>query len=101
MPFEVELLQPAFDDLNEVADWLVEVADIDTAKAYIDRIQARCLELARFPRRGTPRHEFGVGIRSIPFERRATIFYRIHDHKVQVIRIVRAGRDLARISTAP
>jgi toxin ParE1/3/4 len=33
------------------------------------------------------------GLRSIPFERRATIYYRAVDDAVEVVRILYAGRD--------
>lgn len=49
-----------------------------------------------FPRRGTPRDEIMPGLRSIPFERRATIFYRVGEEEVEIVHILYRGRDIER-----
>lgn len=89
----VRLSRPAIADLKRIADWIGDQADEDVAEAYVRRIAARCGQLSSFPRRGRPRDELGLGLRSIAFERRATILYRIEADEVVVLRVHYAGRD--------
>jgi toxin ParE1/3/4 len=60
---------------------------------YITRIETACMALATFPERGTKRDDLGLGIRTIGFERRATIAFRVGDDTVRIVRIFYAGRD--------
>jgi len=45
------------------------------------------------PRRGQPRDDLGPGIRTLPFEGRATIAYLVDDIGVQIARVFPAGMD--------
>jgi toxin ParE1/3/4 len=63
------------------------------AWTYVRRIEAHCHRLSDFPRRGRPRDEFAPGVRSIAFERRATILYRIEGDEVIILSVVYAGRE--------
>jgi toxin ParE1/3/4 len=83
----------AIDDLKQIQTWVAEQADIDTARAYVSRIEAKFLSLNSFPLRGTPRDDLIPGLRTIPFERRLVIAYRLIDNEVWVERIVSAARD--------
>lgn len=89
----VRLSDPAIADLKEIADWIGDRADEDVGEGYVRRIEAHCHRLRDFPRRGRPRDEFGPGVRSIAFERRATILYRIEGDEVIILSIVYAGRE--------
>ena len=51
------------------------------------------MTLATFPERGTKRDDLAPGIRTIGFERRATIAFRVGDDTVRIVRIFYAGRD--------
>ena len=92
----VRLSPPAIADLKRIADWIGDYADEDVAEAYVRRIERRCGQLSSFPRRGRQRDELGEGLRSIAFERRATILYRIEADEVVVLRVHHAGRDADR-----
>jgi toxin ParE1/3/4 len=63
------------------------------ALGYIDRIEAACMHLATFPERGTRRDDLGKGIRTLGFERRATIVFRVLEDEVEIVTIAYAGRD--------
>lgn len=76
--------------------WLSDLSDPGHALAYVDRIQTACEGLADFPRRGSRREALEPGMRSIPFERRATIYCRIGEEAVEIVRILYAGRDATR-----
>jgi toxin ParE1/3/4 len=60
---------------------------------YIARIEAACMALATFPERGTKRDDLAPGIRTMGFERRATIAFRVEGDTVRIVRIFYGGRD--------
>ncbi|MBM3582090.1 MAG: type II toxin-antitoxin system RelE/ParE family toxin [Alphaproteobacteria bacterium] len=66
------------------------------AGAYIDRIEAACLALEIFPERGARRDDIRQGLRTVGFERRATIVFQVLKTEVVVVRILFGGRDFAR-----
>lgn len=92
----VRLSGRAIADLKEIADWIGDRADEDIGEAYVRRIEAHCHRLTRFPNRGSPQDDLEPGMRSIAFEDRATIYYRVETRMVRVIRILGAGRDPGR-----
>jgi toxin ParE1/3/4 len=81
-------------DLVSIYLWVEAAAGEAVAAAYQHRLRAACLALADFPSRGTPRPEFGPGVRSIAFERRAVIAYRDLGGAVEILAIAHRGRDL-------
>lgn len=98
MSFRVALTPAARDDLIGIRDWIaVEAQSYEVADAYVNRIKARIGSLADFPRRGSPRLDLGPNFRSIAFERRRTIIYRVEDEIVRILRVVDASRDLNRV----
>lgn len=90
---ELDYLPGAKDDLALIYGWLAERAGSQGAFAYIGRIHSACLSLRDFPNRGSPRDDLKDGLRSIPFERRATIYYRVAGATVEILRVLYAGRD--------
>jgi toxin ParE1/3/4 len=91
----VELSRPALADLDRIADWVAAGAGAQVALAYLDRIEASCASLADFPHRGTPRDDLGADVRTISFEGRATIAYRVEPERVLILGVFHAGRLLA------
>ena len=49
-----------------------------------------------FPNRGSPHSALEPGLRSVAFERRATIYYRVAGATDEIVRILHAGRDAGR-----
>lgn len=96
MAVRIAYANSAQDDLDSIYDWVDEAADPHIALRYVERIQAACGKLALFPKRGTLRDEFGAGLRSVAFERSATIFYRIEGDVVRIVHVLHRGRDLGR-----
>ena len=96
MAFDILLSEEATEDV--FATWLHVATDSGAARAdeLEVRLRAACLTLADFPNRGTPHEELGPGLRSIPIERRATIYYRVTERAVEIVRILYAGRDSGR-----
>lgn len=80
-------------DLIELYRYIVDTSGTARAGAYITRIEAACMGLAVFPERGTRRDDIAPGLRTLGFERRVTIAFRVLDHTVEVVTIAYAGRN--------
>lgn len=93
MAFKVEFEEQALRDLQDVFVYVADRADAGVAEAYDRRIRQACLRLVDFPGRGSPHDEIQAGLRSIAFERRATIFYRTIGSTVKIVQILHGGRD--------
>jgi toxin ParE1/3/4 len=84
-------------DLFSLYRYIAEQSGREIAGAYIARIEAACMQLATFPERGTQRDDLAPGIRTIGFERRATIAFRVDESSVRIVRVFYGGRDFADI----
>ncbi|WP_342360017.1 type II toxin-antitoxin system RelE/ParE family toxin [Terrarubrum flagellatum] len=80
-------------DMFALYEYIAEQAGLTIAQGYIDRIEAACLALADFPERGTRRDDLLPGLRTIGFERRATIAFRVLKTRVEIVTIAYGGRD--------
>ncbi len=83
-------------DLDRIYHWLAPRSGAATALAYVGRIEAACQRLSDFPRRGSPHDALEPGLRSVPFQRRATIYYRVTESAVEIVCILYAGLDADR-----
>ena len=86
----------ARNDLYTVYDWIAGQADAATAFAYTARIEAFASKLSYFPNRGTPRFGVASGLRSITFERRYIVAYRVEPDGVRIVRLIDTARDFWR-----
>ena len=100
MPHKVRYAESARADLKAIAGWITVDAGVSVALGYIDRIEAACETLTDFPRRGRLRRRTPE-IRSIPFERQATMLYRVNRNEILVLGIIHAGRDAERDLNMP
>ncbi len=80
-------------DLFALYRYIVEASGASRAGAYLTRIEQACMGLATFPERGTRRDDLAPGLRTIGFERRVTIAFRMLDRVVEIVAIAYAGRD--------
>jgi toxin ParE1/3/4 len=80
-------------DLLDIENWLISTASIRTAETFVSRIIEFCESLDIASERGHRRNDVKEGIRIVGFERRVTIAFAVHDDRVDVLRIFRAGRD--------
>ena len=60
---------------------------------YIERLEACCMSLRTFPQRGHMDAISSPGLRTIGFERRVTIHFRISGDQVIIARLLYAGRQ--------
>jgi len=88
-------------DLVSLANWIGARADPETAREYVMRIRARCYRLLDNPHGGTVRRRGRPPIRSVPFERGATILYKAGRSELVVLRVVSRGRDIDVIVRRP
>jgi toxin ParE1/3/4 len=91
--FEVSFRPLAEADLFALYRYIAAEAGHAVAGAYIGRIEAACLALETFPERGTRRDDIRPGLRTMGFERRATIVFQVLKTEVVIVRIFHGGQD--------
>ncbi len=95
--YRVEILRPAEEDLFNLYETIAAEAGLGVAGGYVERIEAACLALRSSPLRGTNRDDVLSGLRTMGFERRATIVFRVRGSRVSIMRILYGGQDVERI----
>jgi toxin ParE1/3/4 len=70
-----------------------------SADRFIDGLFASCHHLAVFPGMGRARDELAAGLRCFPHQR-FSIFYRLHDDALEIVRVLHASRDIDAIDEA-
>lgn len=74
--------------------YIVSQSSPQIAASYIERMEQPCLKLSSLPQRGTMLPSRIPGLRSMGFERRATIPFCVEAETVEIVRILYRGRDL-------
>ena len=83
-------------DLFRLYDYIADESGHEIAGSYIDRIEAACMALESFPERGTRRDDLRRGLRTVGFERRATIAFEVKRTEVIIVRVFYGGQDFER-----
>jgi toxin ParE1/3/4 len=86
--------ETAWQDFDELYDWIAGQADSAAARRYTGRIEAHCLRFGDFPDRGTPRDDLSPGVRTTVFEGRVVIVYLVSASQITILRILSHGRDI-------
>jgi toxin ParE1/3/4 len=94
--YEVRFQPRARADLLALYNYIADAAGTGVAEAYIARIEAACLSLRTFPERGTRREHIRPGLRTMGFERRATIAFIVETETVVIVRIFYGGQNFER-----
>lgn len=92
--FEVRFLAEAIDDLDALYSYIAKQSSFEIADGYLARIERFCFSLQSFPQRGTVVAGDVPGLRTMGFEHRVTILFRVGDERVEILRILYGGRDL-------
>jgi toxin ParE1/3/4 len=79
--------------LIELGEYIAFHASPQIANGYLDRIYETCLALKHFPERGRRRDDILKGLRTIGFERRVTIAFRVLKTRVEIVSIAYGGQD--------
>jgi toxin ParE1/3/4 len=79
--------------LDSLHQYIAERASEHTADGYVSRIVAFCQSLDTFPIRGAARDDLLPGLRTIGFERRATIAFMVTANAVLIEGVYYGGQD--------
>lgn len=91
--FVVVISDRAKADIAEILRYLVPKAGRSVAHAYVDEIIDYCHGFSLFPNRGTavnPR----LNIRTVGFNRQATIVLQVSRRQVTILRVFHRGRNV-------
>jgi len=91
-PFALIISERARQDLEDIWDYIA-LDDIDAANQTLDTIYETCETIAEVPHIGRSRDELLPGVRSFPIKKH-TIFYRIHNQIIEIVRILHARQDI-------
>lgn len=92
MTLRVEYAPEATADLLAIFNLIAVAAGPERAEAYVLRIERRCEVLATFPFAGSAHGDVVPGLRSLAFERRVRIGYRVEPGAVRILRVLYAGK---------
>lgn len=91
---KVVLRPTAIEDLTEIILYVYDRShDRQTAARYAQRLRQRCLTIGEAPFGGGARDDSQPGLRTVPFERRLVIAYRVTGDTVEITNIFAGGRD--------
>lgn len=93
--YEVLFRPRARKDLIALYRYLAEQSGPRIAANYIERIEKACISLTSLPSRGTAIASRVSGLRTMGFERRATILFTVAEERVEILRIFYGGQDLS------
>ena len=97
LTYDIVFRRQAEADLWSLYRYIAERADKGRARDYIARIEKSCMALSTFPQRCTPRDDIAPGLRTLGFENRVTIAFRVVDQSVEIVAIAYAGREFESI----
>jgi toxin ParE1/3/4 len=92
--YEVRFLAEAVDDLDAIFVFIAQNSSFEIADGYLARIERVCRSLQTFPLRGTTVPGRIQGLRTMGFERRITIVFKVAERSVSILRILYGGRNL-------
>jgi toxin ParE1/3/4 len=85
----------AISDLEEIFRSVLRItASPVVARRYVERIRA-LPPIPTLPLAERPRYDLAPGLRSVAFERRAVILYRVIGETVEITNVFHGGRDYA------
>jgi toxin ParE1/3/4 len=90
----------ALADLDEVFEYVLgRSLDPGLTRRFLQRIRDRCRRIGETPLGGRPRDDLEPGLRTVPFERRAVIAYRVLEDVVEITNVFFGGRDYEALYT--
>jgi toxin ParE1/3/4 len=92
--YEVHFLAEAVADLDALYLYIAEDSGYEIADGYLARIERTCASLKSLPQRGTAVAGEITSLRTMGFERRITILFRVGEERVEVVRILYGRRDI-------
>lgn len=94
--YRVEYDEQARSDFRNLYEYIAGQSGHVLANAYIQRILNKCDSLELAPKRGKKREDIGPNIRSVGFEKRATILFVVEDDiaRVKILGVFYGGREV-------
>ena len=92
--YGVHFLAVAVDVLDALFCYIADESSYEIADRYLARIERLCRSLESFPQRGTAVAGTVPGLRTMGFERRATILFHVGEDRVEILRVYYGGQDL-------
>lgn len=94
--FRVIFDEAARSDLRDIFDYVEARAGAATARRVVEQLFDCCMQMERYPERGTRRDDIRPGFRTIGFRRRATILFRVDLalSEVIILGVYYGGRDM-------
>ena len=84
----------AYADLEDIFRFVLRIGGNQiTAERFVRRIKARCDKIGILPFGGRSRDDLAPGLRTVPFERRAIIVYKVEPNCVRIVNVFYGGRD--------
>lgn len=91
---EVVYRPEAVADLQHIFRYVLRRSQSRTvAERFVGRVRERCRRIGAVPHGGTPRDDLAPGLRTVAFERRAVVAYRVEGDKVVITNVFFGGRD--------
>jgi toxin ParE1/3/4 len=91
---EVRYRREALNDLRDIFRLVLRIsASRVTAERFVGRIRERCRRIGDVPHGGMARDDLAPGLRTVPFERKAVIAYRVVGELVEITNVFHGGRD--------
>jgi toxin ParE1/3/4 len=94
MPHKVRLSDDAKAHLRAIRSYIAKESSKRIALNYVRQITAACLALETFPQRGTNRDDLLRGLRTVGFDGRVSIAFRVRETSVDILAILYGGRDV-------
>jgi toxin ParE1/3/4 len=92
MPYQVIFSPAARKHIHELEEYLAERFYPGNVTKFIKRLTQACLSLASAPHRGMRREDLRPGMRTIGFERRVTIYFKVVEDQVVIMSLLYGGR---------
>lgn len=84
---------PASRDIESILDYIADNSNFDSAERFLNKLNQKCTNLARFPNLGRKRDQLSPSLRSFPMDG-YLIFYRLIEDGIEVARVISGNRDL-------
>jgi toxin ParE1/3/4 len=102
MSLEVIELQEAYEDITDIAAYLLVNASRDVMYRFLTATLSAYKRIAEMPESGSPRSYEGPDYRNlrmwlVPGFPNHLIFYRIRDARIEIVRVLHAARDIEQI----
>jgi toxin ParE1/3/4 len=85
MPHAVIITDAAEADLLAIYRYIAKRAGASVALRFVERIESYCRGFENIPERGTRRDDLRPGLRTVGFQRRATILFEVDNAAGQVV----------------